>query len=85
MAPGLLKDMRTHDMRKVVATWVSEAGFADDVVSMILHHGPKGITGTHYNFASHEAKVRPALQAWADFLTGQAIAGAKVVPFAARA
>jgi integrase len=62
-----LEDIRLHDTRKCVTTWLAEHGHAaDEVLDAILHHGRSGVTGTHYNFALYERQVRKALQAWAD-------------------
>jgi integrase len=62
-------DTHIHDMRKVLATWLSEQRYRSDVLDAILHHAPRGVTGSHYNFAVLEEPVREALQAWADHVT----------------
>ena len=64
-----LSGLVIHDMRKAVATWLRENGFGSDVVDLILHHAPRGVTGSHYDFARLEAPVRIALQAWADHIS----------------
>jgi integrase len=80
-----LTDLHLHDMRKCITSWLAEHGHATgEVLDAILHHGRKGVTGTHYNFALYEKQVRQALQAWADHV--EAVAGAdkseaKVVAF----
>ena len=62
-----LSNARLHDMRKCVTSWLAEHGHATpEVLDAILHHGRKGVTGTHYNFALYERQVRAALQTWAD-------------------
>ena len=58
-----------HDMRKAVATWLRESNFGSDVVDLILHHSPRGVTGSHYDFAKLEGPVRTAMQAWADHIS----------------
>jgi integrase len=64
-----LEDVRLHDQRKVLTTWLAEHGHATpEVLDAILHHGRKGVTGTHYNFALYEGQVRKALQAWANHI-----------------
>jgi integrase len=81
-----LKDARLHDMRKCVTSWLADHGHASaEVLDAILHHGRKGVTGTHYNFALYEGQVRKALQAWADHVehvaggsSGKSDAAAKV-------
>ncbi len=66
-------DIRLHDMRKVITTWLAENSIADDTtLDAILHHGKKGVTATHYNFATYEKQMRPALQKWADHIDGLA-------------
>jgi integrase len=65
-----LSDLRLHDMRKIITSWLAEHGHAtSEVLDAILHHGRKGVTGTHYNFALYEKQVRKALQVWADHVT----------------
>ena len=70
-----LKDVRVHDQRKQVTTWLGENQYAGSaVMDAILHHAPRGVTDTHYNFAVLEKPVRVALQQWADHvwkITGQ--------------
>lgn len=62
-----LKDVHLHDMRKCITSWLAEHGLATpEVLDAILHHGRRGVTGSHYNFALYEGQVRKALQAWAD-------------------
>ncbi len=64
-----LDDVHLHDMRKCLTTWLAEHGHAtSEVLDAILHHGRKGVTGTHYNFALYEKQVRGALQTWADHI-----------------
>lgn len=65
-----LKNVRLHDMRKCVTSWLAEHGHAtSEVLDAILHHGKKGVTGSHYNFALYEKQVRAALQVWADHIS----------------
>lgn len=68
-----VSNVRLHDMRKCITTWLAEHGHATpQVLDAILHHGRQGVTGTHYNFALYEGQVRKALQVWADHLTDSA-------------
>ena len=70
-----VKNIRLHDMRKCITSWLAEHGHAtSDVLDAILHHGRKGVTGTHYNFALYEGQVRKALQLWADHVEAVAAA-----------
>lgn len=62
-----LKDAHTHDLRKCITTWLREhKHVSSDVVDLILHHARKGVTASHYDFATLEGPVRRALQDWAD-------------------
>jgi integrase len=61
-----LKDIHLHDMRKAITSWLGERGERPDILDMILHHGSKNVTVTHYNFATMEKWLREAWQAWAD-------------------
>jgi integrase len=70
VATAKLKDVRLHDMRKCITSWLAEHGHASsEVLDTILHHGKKGVTGSHYNFALYEKQVRAALQVWADHIS----------------
>lgn len=72
-----VKNIRLHDMRKCITSWLAEHGHATpEVLDAILHHGRKGVTGTHYNFALYEGQVRKALQLWADYVVAVAKASA---------
>ncbi len=61
-----VQDVRLHDMRKAITSWLGERGERPDILDMILHHGSKSVTKTHYNFASMEKWLREAWQAWGD-------------------
>lgn len=68
-----LKNLRLHDMRKVIVTWLAENDHAEPhILDALLHHGGKGVTASHYNHARHKAKVRAALQTWADHVAPDA-------------
>src|SRR5262245_20790142 len=70
-----LKNIRVHDQRKQLTTWLAEHQYAGSaVLDAILHHAPGGVTDKFYNFAVLEGPVRAALQQWADHvweITGQ--------------
>lgn len=62
-----LADVRVHDQRKQLTTWLAENQYAGSaVLDAILHHAPQGVTDKFYNFAKLEKPVRAALQQWAD-------------------
>jgi integrase len=58
-----LKDVRVHDFRKCLTTWLAEQGVARDVRKHILHHAPEDVMDAHYDFSTLEGTVRSALQA----------------------
>jgi integrase len=70
-----IKGLVLHDMRKAVTTHLRETHHTpSDVCDLILHHAPRGVTGSHYDFAILEGPVRKAMQQWADHIavtTGQ--------------
>jgi integrase len=69
-----LKNLRLHDMRKVLVSWLSENDHAEPhILDALLHHGGKNVTATHYNHAKHKAKVRAAWQIWASFVEPDAV------------
>ena len=77
-----IDDIRVHDLRKCLTTWLAERFERPDVLDRILHHARKGVTGTHYNFSVLEGAVRAALQTWANHvsqITGQGGVAGNVV------
>jgi integrase len=79
-----LKDVRVHDFRKCITTWLAERGFRREVRKHIMHHGPQDVTDAHYDFSTLEGPVRSALQAWADHVCALA-RGREQPPVAASA
>ncbi len=61
-----IDDVRVHDFRKIVATWLGEQGTDPVIIETVLGHAGGGITRTHYDFSRREPEVRAALQRWAD-------------------
>jgi integrase len=61
-----VKNLRNHDWRKAVVSWLNERGTRHDVLDRILHHKPRGVTGVFYDFATLEGPMREAMQRWAD-------------------
>jgi integrase len=83
-----LEDVRVHDMRKVLTTWLAEGFERPDILDRILHHARKGVTGTHYDFSVLEGAMRSALQRWSDHvarITGAEAAASNVVEMKQRA
>ncbi len=77
-----LEDVRVHDFRKCITTWLAEQGVPREVRKHIMHHGPEDVTDAHYDFSTLEGPVRTALQAWADHVCALA-AGREQPPDAA--
>jgi integrase len=67
-----IDDLHVHDMRKALATWAGDNGVMPHVVDYILHHAARSTTGQHYDFSTMDPLVRPALQAWADYVEAAA-------------
>jgi len=63
-----IEDLAIHDLRRAIATWMSRNGVRPDVIDKVLNHLPQDVTRRHYNHDDLEALVRPALQAWADYI-----------------
>lgn len=57
-----------HDLRRSVASWIAELGFASPwTVEAILNHRKPGIMAV-YNKATHAKEVREALTKWAEWI-----------------
>jgi integrase len=84
-----LKDGHAHDLRKTVTTWLREHKLvSSDVCDLILHHSRRGVTASHYDFATLEGPVRKALQDWANHIlkiAGPSARTGEVVRIGARA
>lgn len=81
-----VEDVRIHDMRRAVTTFLGER---DDVsgrtLDMIIHHKRSddrdedrttAVTGTHYDMSKRAGQLRHAWQAWADHVDTLVTAGA---------
>jgi integrase len=51
-----------HDLRRTAATFMSKAGFMDEVIDAVLNHKKKGIIKT-YNQNKYDAEKQQALEA----------------------
>lgn len=58
-------DMRTHDLRRTVRTFLGEEGIPDEVADRVLNHARPGVGNQHYNHAKMLPQVRSALELWA--------------------
>ena len=52
-----------HDLRRTAATFMSKAGFMDEVIDAVLNHKKKGIIKT-YNQNKYDNEKQQALEAW---------------------
>jgi integrase len=68
-----LEDVRVHDFRKCITTWLAEQGVTREVRKHLMHHGPQDVTDAHYDFSTLEGPVRSALQTWADHVCALAV------------
>jgi integrase len=57
-------DMRTHDLRRTLRTFLGEQGIPDEVADRVLNHARPGIGNQHYNHAKMLPQVRAALELW---------------------
>jgi integrase len=58
-----------HDLRRTVATRLSQMGALPETVSAILNHTRGDVTGRHYDHYQRAAEKRAALNAWAAAVT----------------
>lgn len=58
-------DMRTHDLRRTLRTFLGEQGVPDEVADRVLNHARPGVGNQHYNHAKMLPQVRGALELWA--------------------
>ena len=57
-------DMRTHDLRRTLRTFLGEQGIPDEVADRVLNHARPGVGNQHYNHAKMLPQVRAALELW---------------------
>lgn len=61
-------DMRTHDLRRTMRTFLGEQGVPDEVADWVLNHARQGVGNQHYNHAKMLPQVRGALELWAAYV-----------------
>jgi integrase len=61
-------DMRTHDLRRTLRTFLGEQGVPDEVADRVLNHARPGVGNQHYNHAKMLPQVRGALELWATYV-----------------
>jgi integrase len=54
-----------HDLRRTAATGMRRIGIAPDVVSLLLNHTRRDVTGRHYDHHQALPERREALNRWA--------------------
>jgi integrase len=73
-----------HSFRRTASTMLSELGFRPDFIERQLAHSERNKIRAAYNKATYLPERKQMMQSWADHVDA-IIAGAKVVPFKARA
>jgi integrase len=58
-----------HDLRRTVATRLSQSGIPPEDVSAVLNHVRTDVTGRHYDHYQRAAEKRAALNVWAAVVT----------------
>ena len=61
-------DMRTHDLRRTLRTFLGEEGVPDEAADRVLNHARPGVGNQHYNHAKMLPQVRGALESWAIYV-----------------
>ncbi len=74
-----ITNWRFHDIRRVVATYVREAGASREGAKWMLGHADRSVTSI-YDRSSAVPEIRAMLTVWADRLAIIAEGGAEVVP-----
>jgi len=59
-----------HDLRRTMATNLSRLEVARFVVSKVLNHADRSVTGVHYDRYAYLKEKRAALEAWGEHLRG---------------
>ena len=59
-----LSDVRIHDLRRTLASWMADTGSAENVIGAVLGHSPKSVTGVYARVS--EGARRDAMQAAVD-------------------
>jgi len=71
-------DMRTHDLRRTLRTFLGEEGVPDEVADRVLNHARPGVGNQHYNHAKMLPQVCRALELWAAYVAACSERGARL-------
>jgi len=63
-----MHDWGIHDLRRTAATEMGRLGVAEFIISKVLNHAARGVTGQVYNRYEYLAEKRHALDTWAAYL-----------------
>ena len=66
-----LCDVRVHDLRRTVASFMAAMGLSPVVISLVLNHAAErasSITQRVYNQYTYDTEKQDALERWADHL-----------------
>lgn len=63
-----MPDWSIHDLRRTAATEMGRLGTPEFIISKVLNHAAKGVTGQVYNRYEYLAEKRHALDAWAAYV-----------------
>ena len=58
------EDWRFHDLRRTVATRMSELRIFEEIIGRVLNHAKAGVTARHYNQHGYLDEKRHALETW---------------------
>ena len=61
-----IEDLRGHDMRRAITTWLDEQDVTESAQQGIMHHTPQDVTSKTYRKSKGEDRLRSAWQLWAD-------------------
>jgi integrase len=64
-----MADWGIHDLRRTAATGMGRLGIAEFIISKLLNHAARGVTGRVYNTYEYLTEKRYALDTWATYLT----------------
>jgi integrase len=70
-------DMTGHGFRTMASTLLNEQGWHPDLIELQLAHAERNKIRAAYNRAQRLPERRQMMQAWADYLDGLKVAGAK--------